>query len=286
MRLLALYAGLRAGLLYANHVRCLDSIPVTKYSEANVQVATSGSRVAANLAYACQLPAPLKTVVLALFSFKIPMATIAGRQEHQSVVQNFLEACRAPGRTKLVINLNVSPRGDPYLAAEIFNQFFRKLDPYHTARMRATDELNFLGSALTAIPYDSFTYAIINYPVLLTANETSFPSWPALLDPISLNGDNFTSLFHNKCSDPIQTLQVDGIAVTGYLSRTQKLTQPFTEDNIILIYHGNYGSACAQFSELTRVQTSVRSVIFRRPSTTRTNAKLKRRQRFQQDRLL
>jgi hypothetical protein len=55
---------------------------------------------------------------------------------------------------------------------------------------------------------------------------------------------------------------VDGFIVTGYLNHSQDFTQPFTEDNMVLIYNGDCASACAHFSELMKVQTRVPSVVF------------------------
>jgi hypothetical protein len=56
------------------------------------------------------------TAVLTLLTFE--PGTTEWTQEYQSVVQKFLAACTAEGKTKLVIDLSGNTGGDPYLAAE------------------------------------------------------------------------------------------------------------------------------------------------------------------------
>jgi hypothetical protein len=144
----------------------------------------------------------------------------------------------------------------------VFKQLFPQINPYHAARLRATDELDFIGSRLAQVPYDNATYELINYEALETSNYTNFASWSQVFGPFELYGDNFTSLVQSNFSDQIQTIDGDGFIVTGYLNRSQGFTQPFTEDNMVLVYDGNCASACAQFSELMKVQTQVPSVVF------------------------
>lgn len=63
-------------------------------------------------------------------------------------------------------------------------------------------------------------------------------------------------------SDPVQTVDQDGYIVTGYLNRSTGFTQPFPAENIVLLYDSNCASACAHFSEMMQVQTTVPSVVF------------------------
>jgi hypothetical protein len=144
----------------------------------------------------------------------------------------------------------------------VFKQLFPQISPYHAARLRATDELNFIGSRLAEVPYDNATYELINYEALETSNYNNFESWSQVFGPFEFYGDSFTSLVQSNFSDTIQTIDGDGFVVTGYLNRSQGFTQPFTEDNMILVYDGDCASACAHFSELMKVQTQVPSVVF------------------------
>jgi hypothetical protein len=146
--------------------------------------------------------------------------------------------------------------------SSVFKQLFPQINPYHAARLRATEELNFIGSRLAQVPYDNATYELINYEALETSNYTNFASWSQVFGPFEFYGDNFTSLVQSNFSDPIQTIDGDGFVVTGYLNRSQGFTQPFTEDNMVVIYDGDCASACAHFSELMKVQTQVPSVVF------------------------
>jgi len=146
--------------------------------------------------------------------------------------------------------------------SSVFKQLFPQINPYHAARLRATEELNFIGSRLVQVPYDNATYELINYEALETSNYTNFATWSQVFGPFEFYGDNFTSLVQSNFSDPIQTIDGDGFIVTGYLNRSQDFTQPFTEDNMVLVYDGDCASACAHFSELMRVQTQVPSVVF------------------------
>jgi hypothetical protein len=144
----------------------------------------------------------------------------------------------------------------------VFKQLFPQMNPYHAARFRATGKLNFLGSILAKLPYDNATYADINYEAFETSNYTNFLSWPQLFGPHTIYGDNFTSLVQGNYSDPVQTLDQNGFAVTGYLSRSTGFTQPFAAENIVLLYDSNCASACAHFSEMMQVQTTVPSIVF------------------------
>ncbi|KAE9370993.1 hypothetical protein N431DRAFT_441047 [Stipitochalara longipes BDJ] len=199
------------------------------------------------------------TAVLALLTFS---ATSQAGQEYQSTVQNFLAACVLAGKTKLVIDLSGNPGGEPNLAVDVFKQLFPQKAPYHAARLRATDELDFLGSTLAKLPYNNATYADINYEAFESSSYTNFLSWAQLFGPYSIYGDNFTSLLQANFSDPVQTLDQDDFVVTGYLNRSTGFTQPFAAENIVLLYDSYCASACAHFSEMMQVQTTVPSIVF------------------------
>jgi hypothetical protein len=57
-------------------------------------------------------------------------------------------------------------------------------------------------------------------------------------------------------------MDADGFIVTGYLNRSQDFTQPFTEDNMVLVYDSDCVSVSAHFSELIKIQIRVSSVVF------------------------
>jgi hypothetical protein len=143
-----------------------------------------------------------------------------------------------------------------------FKQIFPQVYPYHAAQLRATEELNFIGSRLAQVPYNTSTYSLINYEAFETTNGDNFRSWDSVFGPYPIYGDNFTSLVLLNFSDPVQTVDSDGIVVTGYLNRSQGFTQTFTADNIVLLFDGNCASACAHFAELMLVQTEVPSITF------------------------
>jgi hypothetical protein len=144
----------------------------------------------------------------------------------------------------------------------VFKQLFPHIKPYHAARFRATDEFNFLGSALATQPYSNATYADINYQAFVTSNYTSLQSWTQLFGPYPIHGDNFTSLVQENFSDPVQTIDQDGYIVTGYLNRSTGFTQPFAAENIVMVYDSICASACAHFSEMMQVQANVSSIVF------------------------
>lgn len=144
----------------------------------------------------------------------------------------------------------------------VFKQLFPHKYPYHAARLRATEELNFIGSRLADVPYNTSTYNLINYETFETTNGINFPSWSSVFGPYPIYGDNFTSQVLLNFSDPIQTVDVDGMVVTGYLNRSQGFTQPFATNNIVLLYDGNCASACAHFSEMMLVEAEVSSIVF------------------------
>jgi hypothetical protein len=157
---------------------------------------------------------------------------------------------------------DLSNRYEPANIFSTFKQIFPQVYPYHAAQLRATTELNFIGSQLAKAPYNISTYSLINYEAFETTTGDDFPSWDSVFGPHQLHGDNFTSQVLLNFTDPVQTVDTDGIVVTGYLNRSQGFAQPFTADNIVLLFDGNCASACAHFSEMMLVQTQVPGIVF------------------------
>jgi len=71
--------------------------------------------------------------ILSFGSKQVPF-TFTGR-EFQAVIQNFLAAAKAAGKTKLIIDLQANPGGRITLGYDTFKQLFPNIDPLRRFRL-------------------------------------------------------------------------------------------------------------------------------------------------------
>jgi hypothetical protein len=71
----------------------------------------------------------------------------------------------------------------------------------------------------------------------------------------NLMGGDFTELLRYNLSDIIE----NDLTVSGYGDRSNLAPQPFTAEDIVLVYDGFCASTCTIFSDAMKRQAGVRS---------------------------
>ncbi|KAF2462385.1 hypothetical protein BDY21DRAFT_331256 [Lineolata rhizophorae] len=209
--------------------------------------------------------------VLAVPSFS---AVDDGDLNFQQVVERFLAQAKADGKTKLVIDLSANGGGVILQGYDLFKQLFPDIEPFGGNRFRAHEAFNLLGEQISDIvaPYphdwsvddDTLLFLMttpFNYRNDLDEDLDMFFSWDEKFGPEVLgNDDNFTSIIRWNLSDPLISLSSGGINVTGYLNRSEGLSQPFAAEDVMIITDGYCASTCTIFSEMMRNQAGVRTI--------------------------
>jgi hypothetical protein len=202
--------------------------------------------------------------------------------EFQSVVQTFLAKAKAAGKKRLVIDLSANGGGYILQGYDTFRQLFPQIVQDGYTRFRYGEALLKIAQQYArVIPKDynpetasvdfiNMYESVANYRYDYDFHDDSFHSIPQKFGPREYNGDEFTNIIRWDLNDPLTTINSTygmGMEITGYGSR-RNFTQPFSADDIILLYDGYCASTCTLFSEFMRTQAGVKSIAMGgRPST-------------------
>ncbi|TVY75827.1 Peptidase S41 family protein [Lachnellula suecica] len=210
--------------------------------------------------------------VLAMISFEptIPV-------QWQQVVDKFLAAAKADGKTKLVVDLAANGGGLIFQGYDVFRQLFPQIVQEGNTRFRDSAEFMAAAQVISSAfppgfdPHTSGSDTLINlwespfnYKFDYTSKNELFSSFDEKFAPHEFNGDNFTNLIRWDFNDDILTINETygvGEYITGYGPR-QNFTQPFAAEDIIMIYDGYCASTCTIFSEFMRTQGGVKSIAY------------------------
>lgn len=137
---------------------------------------------------------------------------------------------------------------------------FPDIEPYAAARLRALDDINLLGQAVTTAvgsdyPWD-YDYPpgpgmlLNNYlatPLIgqadLDDEGNPFKSWADKFGPHEFHGDNFTSLMQWNMSDRSGAPNL--FQPNGYGNRTNVFSErPFEAEDMVILTDGYCASAC------------------------------------------
>ncbi|PQE21755.1 peptidase s41 family protein [Rutstroemia sp. NJR-2017a BBW] len=181
------------------------------------------------------------TAILVLSSFIDANETdpLAGPLQSQTVA-DFLAACLAANKTKLIIDLQGNGGGIVFQAYDIFARLFPTLTPFGATRMRDTPAARYLGEV--------FTMSVGSGQVDGSLNG-DFEAQAAVDPPETIYGDNFTATMRYN----------PGLVLNASIAATP---QVFESQNIVMLYDGTCGSTCAVFSEFMKSQGGVRSGMF------------------------
>ncbi|KAF4857122.1 Peptidase S41 family protein ustP [Colletotrichum siamense] len=192
----------------------------------------------------------------------------------QKAVEEFLQACRSDGKSRIIIDLQMNPGGYVLSGIDLFRQFFPKIEQGGFSRWRENEQFmamaNIVSEAAGMIdpatsPSEeavSWAQSWWNYRFDLDVSGKHFTSFDAKFAPNMWAGDPYTAVVRSDLSNNLTTANETfgiGIEVTGYGNR-RNFTQPFKAENIILLTDGYCASTCSLFSsEMKRV--GVKSVV-------------------------
>lgn len=200
----------------------------------------------------------------------------------QIVNTAFLNAAKAAGKTKLIVDVQANGGGTILQGYDLFKQLFPQELPYGATRLRAHEALDLVGQEAswysgevprsldlnyTAINIVSSVY---NYRTDVDVNYENFDSWPDKYGPETFGPgpDTFTNIIRWNLSDVLTPENSGGIIVSGYGNRSNITDQPFAAENIVVVTDGYCASTCAIFGELMRQQGGVNFVMLGgRPNT-------------------
>ena len=184
------------------------------------------------------------TAVLVMTNFS--PGTYSNQLGFQAAIRNFLKACRAYNKQRLIIDIRQNVGGLPDLVYDTFGQLFPTLKPYSGTRIRTFDAANAVGEvfsnlssvaetqvlqalaqqggALTTVPYFGPSY--------LQENGAPFPSWADFYGPVEVYGDHFSHIGAYKLSNSTITAP---LTISGAATNSTPVPQPFASTNIILV---------------------------------------------------
>lgn len=202
------------------------------------------------------LPNSTDTCVMSILGFEDPVDTSFGAAtgpnatafglDFQNVAKSFFAACKTENRTKLLIDVRSNAGGMVELAYDLFKQLFPTRTPYSGMRFRAHPAADAIGTVISSLrgtlapgddgelePYLASPFDFNNS--LSSPSEKPFESWSDLYGPQTVHMDNFTNLLSWKFSDVALDLATNGIVPSGYANNTDVASQPFADEDIILV---------------------------------------------------
>lgn len=200
----------------------------------------------------------------------------------QVVNTAFLNAAKAAGKTKLIVDVQANGGGTILQGYDLFKQLFPQVLPYGATRFRAHEALDLIGEEVSwyagqfprSLDLNSTVLNIIssayNYRTDVNVNYENFDSWSDKYGPQTFGPgpDNFTNIIRWNLSDVLTPENSGGIYVSGYGPRSNITEQPFAAEDIVVVTDGYCASTCAIFSELMRQQGGVQFVMLGgRPNT-------------------
>ncbi|KAE9380586.1 hypothetical protein N431DRAFT_133110 [Stipitochalara longipes BDJ] len=199
-----------------------------------------------------------KVAVLAMTAFADPTESEAGNVIQQTVIRQFLAACKAAGMSKLIVDLQGNGGGHIENGYDAFKQLFPTLEPFGATRFRYTPFAEYISMLSSTDGFYNYTdYIEYQVQAVLNADLEKFPSYVDFMGPEAVYSDNFTSLMRYNLSDP--TIQLPFV-ISGYYNNTNISPQIFAAEDIVMLYDGACGSTCALFSQFMKSQAGVRSI--------------------------
>jgi len=191
-------------------------------------------------------------------AFADPTESATGNVLQQSVIRQFLAACKAAGMSKLIVDLQGNGGGHIESGYDAFKQLFPTIEPLGATRFRYTPFVEYISMLSSNNGFYNYTDHI-EYQVQAVLDEDleKFPNYVDFIGPDKIYGDNFTSLMRYNLSDP--TIQLPFV-ISGYYNNTDISPQWFAAEDIVMLYDGTCGSTCALFSQFMKSQGGVRSI--------------------------
>ncbi|KAI9823451.1 MAG: hypothetical protein M1832_002462 [Thelocarpon impressellum] len=198
---------------------------------------------------------------------------LAGMQEFQKVVIDFLARCRTDGKTRLIVDVQSNSGGVPDAEYDLFKQLFPTTHPYEASVTRATPAIKAITQSSHEIyqgklgpdgtvSSDDIWLWLNPFQIfqLIAADGTNFGSLDSYLGGAELNSDKFTALAQDNLTTPADG-RLFGINITGYGRPAGYSEPPFAVENVIVLSNGICASACDSFLEQTWTELWMNFVV-------------------------
>ncbi|KAH8663648.1 hypothetical protein BGZ60DRAFT_565680 [Tricladium varicosporioides] len=181
--------------------------------------------------------------VLDITSFSV------NRVDQVGTIRSFLDACKAANKKHIIVDLQGDGGGFVSNGYDAFEEFFPTVQAFGARRSRYTPLVDFISNVSSTVKTLTGTTIanVYNIQTELDLNLKPFTSSKALVGPVDIDGDKFTTLSRSTFSnDPLPV--------------GTKREQVFNSLDIVLLHDGGCGSTCALFSQFMKQQGRVRAV--------------------------
>ncbi|WEW60400.1 hypothetical protein PRK78_005885 [Emydomyces testavorans] len=212
------------------------------------------------------------TAVLSLSSFvpKDADKDDAAILRFSTVASTFLSASKQAGKAKLILDVTSNQGGAVFLGYDLFMQLFPAAKVTSAFNVRATEQINIIGSKVTRLLNDQKTKSskaadserdsIFDLNSYVNVKGEKFSSWDDYFGPETRDDINLTRLARWDLDNEDMTQKLGKLVVTGYGSRSKQPQQVFKPENIVLLTDGACASTCAVFADLLK-QNGVKSIV-------------------------
>ncbi|EZF70408.1 hypothetical protein H105_07222 [Trichophyton soudanense CBS 452.61] len=189
-------------------------------------------------------------------------------QKFSAVVSRFLAACGKAGKSKLIIDVTGNGGGTVFLGYDVFKQLFPKTEPNDAFNLRATDQLNFVGTKVNKALLDgsggkeveALRGSEFDVSVYLDTHGRPRKNWEEFFGPDEVSGFKFTNLSTWNLGSKALAGSTGELTVAGYLNRANLPPPVFQPAQMVLLTDGACGSTCALMANLLR-RNGVKSVV-------------------------
>ncbi|KAK4174531.1 hypothetical protein QBC36DRAFT_333498 [Triangularia setosa] len=194
--------------------------------------------------------------------------------EFQTVCQRFFALATQAGKTKLIIDFQGNSGGYILQGYDFFRQLFPAIVQEGLSRFKEDPSFLSLASIISDLvadvdPYTEPSANLVrnyqnwfNYRYDLNLFDQPFTSFDDKFYPRVYKATPYTSLLRWNLYDNLTTSNTTfglGIEITGY-GILSNLAQPFSAENMVLLYDGTCASTCAVTSDFFRLQAGVKSI--------------------------
>ncbi|KAF3479880.1 peptidase S41 family protein [Arthroderma uncinatum] len=190
--------------------------------------------------------------------------------EFSSVITRFLAACKKERKSKLIIDVTANGGGAVFLGYDTFKQLFPDTKPNDASNLRATEQLDIIGSKVTAVLSDpetrnttmgrSLRGSQFDIGVYVDTKGNALTDWRDFYGPEKVGDFNFTHLSSWNLKSQDLADASGGAVVAGYQDRASLPPQVFKPEDMVLLTDGTCGSTCAIFSDLLK-RNGVKSIV-------------------------
>ncbi|KAI0181273.1 hypothetical protein GGR52DRAFT_523579 [Hypoxylon sp. FL1284] len=208
--------------------------------------------------------------VLAISAFE-ETDTLTYFKNFRNTVSSFLNRSQAGKKQRLIIDLTSNGGGLVFAGFELFSQLFPTIDPFNADNIRLSESLVNISRILAAQPIED-QKKFVNQSIIASSISPlsislplgfKFNSTDEILDPVTLQGDQFTAYIRETDSTIPglkETLYANNITGPANKTNPSPKSAVFEPENIVLLTDGTCGSTCTIFAYLMMFQANVTTV--------------------------